>query len=103
MNLLDNAVAAVDGDGEVKIATDYDRSLSMVSLEVADNGRGLSPEVRARVFEPYFSTKTDGTGLGLSIVNAIVEDHHGYIRVRPNEPRGTKFIIELPAREQLAA
>ncbi|MDZ4343366.1 MAG: ATP-binding protein [Candidatus Binatia bacterium] len=103
MNLLDNAVAAVDGDGEVKIATHYDRSLAVVSLEVADNGRGLSPEVRARVFEPYFSTKKDGTGLGLSIVNAIVEDHHGYIRVRPNEPRGTKFIIELPAREQIAA
>jgi two-component system nitrogen regulation sensor histidine kinase NtrY len=103
MNLLDNAVAAVDGEGEVKIATNYDRSLSVVSLEVADNGRGLSPEVRARVFEPYFSTKKDGTGLGLSIVNAIIEDHHGYIRVRPNEPRGTKFIIELPAREQLAA
>jgi two-component system nitrogen regulation sensor histidine kinase NtrY len=103
MNLLDNAVAAVDGDGEIKIATDYDRSRAIVSLEVADNGPGLSPEVRARVFEPYFSTKTDGTGLGLSIVNAIVEDHHGYIRVRPNEPRGTKFIIELPAREQLAA
>ncbi|MBI2179871.1 MAG: PAS domain-containing protein [Deltaproteobacteria bacterium] len=103
MNLLDNAVAAVDGDGEVKITTNYDRSLAIVSLEVADNGRGLSPEVRARVFEPYFSTKKDGTGLGLSIVNAIVEDHHGYIRVRPNEPRGTKFIIELPAREQLAA
>jgi two-component system nitrogen regulation sensor histidine kinase NtrY len=103
MNLLDNAVAAVDGDGEVKIATNYDRSLAVVSLEVADNGRGLSPEVRARVFEPYFSTKKDGTGLGLSIVNAIVEDHHGYIRVRPNEPRGTKFIIELPAREQIAA
>ena len=103
MNLLDNAVAAVDGKGEVRIATAYDRTLAMVSLEVADNGRGLPPEVRARIFEPYFSTKKDGTGLGLSIVNAIVEDHHGYIRVRPNEPMGTKFIIELPARKQLAA
>jgi two-component system nitrogen regulation sensor histidine kinase NtrY len=103
MNLLDNAVAAVDGDGEIKIATNYDRALGMVSLEVADNGRGLSVEVRARIFEPYYSTKMNGTGLGLSIVSAIVEDHHGFIRVRPNEPKGTKFIIELPAREQLAA
>jgi two-component system nitrogen regulation sensor histidine kinase NtrY len=103
INLLDNAVTAMDGKGQVEIATSYDRALTKVCLEVADNGRGLPPDVRTRIFEPYFSTKQDGTGLGLSIVNAIVEDHHGYIRVRPNEPRGTKFIIELPVRQQLAA
>ncbi len=103
INLLDNAVTAMDGSGEVEIATSYDRALTKVCLEVADNGRGLPPEVRSRIFEPYFSTKQDGTGLGLSIVNAIVEDHHGYIRVRPNEPKGTRFIIELPVRHQLAA
>jgi two-component system nitrogen regulation sensor histidine kinase NtrY len=103
INLLDNAVAAIDGSGHVEIATNYDRALTKVCLEVADNGHGLPADVRSRIFEPYFSTKQDGTGLGLSIVNAIVEDHHGYIRVRPNEPRGTKFIIELPVRQQLAA
>jgi two-component system, NtrC family, nitrogen regulation sensor histidine kinase NtrY len=103
INLLDNAVTAMDGRGEVEITTSYERALTKVCLEVADNGRGLPPEVRARIFEPYFSTKRDGTGLGLSIVSAIVEDHHGYIRVRPNEPKGTRFIIELPVRQQLAA
>ncbi len=103
INLLDNAVTAMDGNGAVEIATSYDRALSKVCLEVADDGRGLPPEVRTRIFEPYFSTKQDGTGLGLSIVSAIVEDHHGYIRVRPNEPKGTRFIIELPVRHQLAA
>jgi two-component system nitrogen regulation sensor histidine kinase NtrY len=103
INLLDNAVAATDGSGRVEIATSYDRALTKVCLEVADNGHGLPADVRSRIFEPYFSTKQDGTGLGLSIVNAIVEDHHGYIRVRPNEPKGTKFIIELPVRQQLAA
>ena len=103
INLLDNAVTAMDGEGRVEISTSYDRVFAKVCLEVADDGRGLPPDVRARIFEPYFSTKQDGTGLGLSIVNAIVEDHHGYIRVRPNEPRGTKFIIELPVRQQLAA
>jgi two-component system nitrogen regulation sensor histidine kinase NtrY len=66
---------------------------------VADNGSGLAPEVRARIFEPYFSTKHEGTGLGLAIVSAIVADHRGHIRVRPNEPRGTRFIIELPVRD----
>jgi len=103
INLLDNAVTAIDGKGVVEITTSYDRALTMVCLEVADNGSGLAPELRARIFEPYFSTKKDGTGLGLSIVSAIVEDHHGYIRVRPNEPKGTRFIIELPVRQQLAA
>jgi len=103
INLLDNAVTALDGRGDVEITTSYERALTKVCLEVADNGRGLPPEVRARIFEPYFSTKRDGTGLGLSIVSAIVEDHHGYIRVRPNEPKGTRFIIELPVRQQLAA
>jgi two-component system nitrogen regulation sensor histidine kinase NtrY len=103
INLLDNAVAAMEGKGRVEIATSYDRALTQVCLEVADDGHGLPAEVRARIFEPYFSTKQDGTGLGLSIVSAIVEDHHGYIRVRPNVPKGTKFIIELPVRQQLAA
>jgi two-component system nitrogen regulation sensor histidine kinase NtrY len=99
INLLDNAVAAVAEKGEVIISTQFDRSRGIVSLEVADDGCGLAPDVKARIFEPYFSTKKNGTGLGLTIVNTIVEDHRGYIRVRPNEPRGTRFVIELPARD----
>ena len=102
INLLDNAVAAVGEKGEIKIATSYSRASGVVLLEVADDGCGLGPEVRARIFEPYFSTKKDGTGLGLAIVNAIVADHRGHIRVRPNEPKGTRFIIELPVRDHAA-
>ena len=56
--------------------------------------------MRENIFEPYFSTKKDGTGLGLAIVSAIVSDHRGYIRVRQNEPTGTRFIIELPVTTQ---
>jgi two-component system nitrogen regulation sensor histidine kinase NtrY len=62
----------------------------------------MTPETRARVFEPYFSTKPDGTGLGLAIVSAIVADHKGFIRVRDNLPRGTRFILEFPVRSQSA-
>jgi len=69
-------------------------------LEVADNGCGGAAEVRGRIFEPYFSTKKNGTGLGLTIVSQIIEDHRGYIRVRPNEPRGTKFTIEFPVQTE---
>lgn len=101
INLLDNAVAAVEEKGEIKITTSHDRSRGVVYLEVADDGCGLAPDARARIFEPYFSTKTDGTGLGLTIVNQIIEDHQGYIRVRPNEPRGTKLTIEFPVRGQM--
>ena len=100
INLLDNAVAAVEKGGRIEIATDYDPSLGIVYLEVADNGVGLSPDVRENIFEPYFSTKKEGTGLGLAIVSAVVSDHRGYIRVRPNEPKGTRFIIELPVSQQ---
>src|SRR5262249_52989893 len=67
------------------------------------NGSGVAPEIRARIFEPYFSTKKNGTGLGLTIVNQIIEDHRGYVRVRPNEPRGTRFTIEFPASVSAAA
>jgi two-component system nitrogen regulation sensor histidine kinase NtrY len=77
INLLDNAVAAVGENGEVKIATSHDPSRGVVYLEVADNGCGVSPELRARIFEPYFSTKKNGTGLGLTIVSQIIEDPPG--------------------------
>ena len=103
MNLLDNAVAAVGNAGVIKLGTQYERERSMVTLEVADNGCGLAPEVRTKIFEPYFSTKENGTGLGLTIVSQIVEDHRGYIRAWPNEPRGTRIIIELPARQEAGA
>jgi two-component system nitrogen regulation sensor histidine kinase NtrY len=97
INLLDNAVAAIDGaEGLVEIVTGHDPALQVARLEVADNGVGIRPEDRGRLFEPYFSTKRTGTGLGLAIVSKIVADHNGYIRVRDNEPRGTRFVIELP-------
>ncbi|OGP53232.1 MAG: PAS domain-containing sensor histidine kinase [Deltaproteobacteria bacterium RBG_13_52_11] len=99
INILDNAVAAVDGGGVIEIEIKYDPSLQMVTLEVRDNGCGVPDEDKPKLFEPYFSTKKSGTGLGLAIVNAIISDHNGYIRVRDNHPKGTKFIIDLPLRQ----
>lgn len=97
INLLENAVAAVDTDGEIRVSSSYNQELKMVSFTVADNGHGIPAADRTRLFEPYFSTKKTGTGLGLSIVSTIVTDHHGFIRVKENQPRGTRFIVELPA------
>jgi two-component system nitrogen regulation sensor histidine kinase NtrY len=96
INLLDNAVAALDGKGKIEIESSYNRELQMASFFVADTGHGIAVEDKPRLFEPYFSTKKSGTGLGLAIVNTIIADHHGFIRVRNNKPKGTKFIIELP-------
>ncbi len=101
INLLDNAVYACQGaagGGRVHVALAHDPGIGVVRLEVADNGTGMTPDVQARVFEPYFSTKKDGTGLGLAIVSAIVVDHHAYIRVRDNTPRGVRVVIEFPLR-----
>src|SRR5919106_702646 len=103
LNLLDNAVAAVDNHGRIRLTTSYDRAREVVTLEVADDGCGLAPEIRTKIFEPYFSTKENGTGLGLTIVSQIIEDHRGYIRALPNDPRGTRFTIELPVVEDAAA
>jgi two-component system nitrogen regulation sensor histidine kinase NtrY len=101
INLIDNAVAAVQGatPGRVSLRTQYDNLLKLVRVSVVDNGSGIAEADRDRVFEPYFSTKENGTGLGLSIVKRIVEDHNGFIRAFANEPRGTKIIIELPVTE----
>jgi two-component system nitrogen regulation sensor histidine kinase NtrY len=97
LNLIDNAVAAIDGEGMITVTLGFDAATKSVRMEMSDTGTGIHPGDRDRLFEPYFSTKKSSMGLGLSIVNAIVEDHHGSIRAENNTPSGTKFIIELPA------
>ncbi len=97
INLIDNAITATGDSGEVVIKLNYDKELEIVRIEVADDGEGVSYEDKKRIFEPYFSTKSYGTGLGLAIVNSIIQDHNGFIEVHDNKPRGTRFIIELPA------
>jgi two-component system nitrogen regulation sensor histidine kinase NtrY len=97
INLLENAVAAMDEKGEIRLETLYNHDLQILTMTVADTGCGIPAEDKPRLFEPYFSTKNSGTGLGLAIVATIISDHSGYIRVRDNHPRGSKFIVELPA------
>ncbi|NOX33166.1 MAG: HAMP domain-containing protein [Deltaproteobacteria bacterium] len=97
INLIDNAVYAVEKDGMILIDISYDEILKIVRIEIADNGKGISDKEKTRLFEPYFSTKKSGMGLGLAIVNSIISDHNGVIRVQDNRPCGAKFIIELPA------
>jgi two-component system nitrogen regulation sensor histidine kinase NtrY len=106
VNLLDNAVAAtlsVNHNGDrprIELSTSIDSRSGVVTLEVCDNGPGVDQRNRTRIFEPYFSTKQGGTGLGLAIVASIVTDHHGFVRVHPNRPHGSRFVIEFPVKDQ---
>jgi two-component system, NtrC family, nitrogen regulation sensor histidine kinase NtrY len=100
INLLDNAMDAVEGAGEIHVDLFYDKEEEKARVEVSDNGNGIPPEHKMRLFEPYFSTKKHGTGLGLAIVSSIINDHNGSVSVHDNQPKGSRFIIELPARIQ---
>jgi two-component system nitrogen regulation sensor histidine kinase NtrY len=102
VNLLDNAVAAVNkNDGCIKIRTYYDKVNSRAITEVADNGCGVPAGYKMKVFEPYFSTKKTGTGLGLAIVSSIISDHHGHITISNNYPGGTVVTFDLPVAETI--
>ena len=93
-NLAHNAVQMLPGGGEVSIHARPRGSL--VELEVRDNGPGMSEAQQQRVFEPYFTTRTEGTGLGLSIVRGTVESLGGRIRLDTSPGHGAKFRIQLP-------
>ena len=97
INLVDNAIAATEGKGRILVSTEYDRAAGRARLVVGDDGPGVAPDDRDRLFVPHFSTKKRGSGLGLAIVSRIVQAHLGTIRAEDNEPRGARFVIELPA------
>jgi signal transduction histidine kinase len=99
VNLIDNAIEAFDASQQEKqivINTSQDASRGLLIAEVADNGKGIVPREFAKLFQPYFSTKGRGTGLGLAIVQRIIAEHGGRIRAVANQPKGAKFIVELP-------
>ena len=96
MNVIDNAIEAMDRQGQIVIETHHDASNNLVRLIIGDNGPGIPPEERDKLFLPYYSTKRRGSGLGLAIVRRIIAEHGGTIDASDNEPTGTRFTIELP-------
>jgi two-component system nitrogen regulation sensor histidine kinase NtrY len=96
INMVDNAIGALDGRGNIRVA--LTPSGLLARLDVADDGPGVPEQDRKHLFEPYFSTKQRGTGLGLAIVRRIAEDHHGEARFEPLE-QGSLFSLLLPLRQ----
>ncbi len=101
LNLLINAQHAlqdVDGPRQVRIGGRHERHASRLLITVADNGPGIPEELRARVFEPYFTTKPTGvgTGVGLAVSLGIIESHGGTLTVEPAPGGGAAFVIALP-------
>jgi two-component system, NtrC family, nitrogen regulation sensor histidine kinase NtrY len=96
INLVDNAVEAMNRQGAILIETQYDAKAGLARVVVADDGPGIPPAERDKLFLPYYSTKRRGSGLGLAIVRRIVAEHGGNIEVVDNLPHGTKFIVEVP-------
>jgi signal transduction histidine kinase len=98
LNLMLNAEQALPEGGLITVQASFEECEreNHVCLSLIDTGKGMPPEVVARVFEPFFSTKPGGTGLGLATTRKIVEAHHGSIGVQSEAGRGTKFTIRLP-------
>jgi nitrogen fixation/metabolism regulation signal transduction histidine kinase len=106
VNLIDNsveAVAEIQGDRRITVATGHDPARGLLIAEVTDTGHGIARTDFARLFQPYFSTRGRGTGLGLAIVQRIMTEHGGRIRAESNRPRGARMIIELPVAEDRQA
>ena len=97
INLVGNAVDAMDGHGELRVGTEIRDQA--VRITIADTGRGIAPEVLPRIFDPFFTTKAKGMGLGLSISKRIIDQHGGHIAVESEPSRGSAFIITLPLAE----
>jgi two-component system nitrogen regulation sensor histidine kinase NtrY len=106
INLVDNAVEALGGGSApahtanggptIMVETRHDPAQGVARILVADNGPGISAADRDKLFMPYYSTKRRGSGLGLAIVRRIIVEHGGSIEVHDNQPKGTRFVIELP-------
>jgi two-component system nitrogen regulation sensor histidine kinase NtrY len=97
INLVDNAIEAMERKGRIVVETQCDAANHLVRIVVADDGPGIPPAEREKLFLPYYSTKRRGSGLGLAIVRRIIAEHGGNIEATDNAPHGTRFTIELPS------
>jgi signal transduction histidine kinase len=97
VNLLQNAREALGGRGQIEVSTRYGNQDSII-ISIADDGPGIPPDKIDKIFDAYFTTRAKGTGLGLAIVKHNTEMYGGLVRVQSVLGKGTRFILEFPAR-----
>jgi two-component system sensor histidine kinase HydH len=100
LNIMLNSFQAMPEGGKLSVSCRLlDQKPKQVELEMADSGHGISSADIAKIFDPFFSTKSRGSGLGLATTQAIINEHKGRIRAESKEGKGTKFIITLPVSD----
>lgn len=103
VNLLLNAIQAIDEQGVVTIRSYITHDKKNVAIDVSDTGCGIPPENMSKIFEPFFSTKAKGTGLGLAVTYGIVQKHGGHVYAFSQPKQGSRFTIELPVPPGLSS
>ncbi|MDY6988094.1 MAG: ATP-binding protein [Thermodesulfobacteriota bacterium] len=96
VNILINAMEAIERDGEIRVETAYSELKRTIELKITDTGNGIPQDARLKLFDPFFTTKDTGTGLGLSISHGVVQRHGGSISFESQMGKGTTFVISLP-------
>ncbi len=98
-NLLSNAMQACKPGGRVALLAGVEPD-GKIGFRVADTGRGIPRDIQERLFEPFFTTRTEGTGLGLAIVREVVQIHGGEVTVKSEEGQGSEFVLRFPALKE---
>ncbi len=98
LNILINASQAMEDGGTLSAKTYYEKETATVNIEISDTGEGIDNEVKDKIFQPFFTTKSKGTGLGLAISKRIIEQHEGNISAQARPGGGTVFYINLPVK-----
>lgn len=96
INLIQNSIDAIGSDGKIEI--EYFKINDVHQIKIKDSGKGISEEIRNKIFNLYFTTKSNGNGLGLAIVYKIIMEHSGKIYFESFAGKGTTFVIELPEK-----
>ena len=102
VNLLLNAVEAIQDKGEITIRSRWDQADQCARVEISDTGCGIDSGNVNKIFEPFFSTKTKGTGLGLAVSYGIIQNHQGDIQVSSTPGKGTRFVISIPLQQNIS-
>jgi two-component system NtrC family sensor kinase len=96
LNILLNALEAVGDNSRIRVQSHVNSKQEKIVVEIADNGCGIAPSDIQKIFDPFFSTKSNGTGLGLAVSYGIIKSHEGDIRAYSELGKGTRFVIEVP-------